>query len=227
MKQAIDVNRFETATGKRAQKRISVQRAIRDAALDLFEEQGFDAVTTTDIARQAGVTQRTLFRYFATKEHLLFDGLDIDGWFAAAMNRHAAADPATRLRRGLEDMADAYDAHTATLRRVFGIISACPGLETAQSLLDRRIEAEMSAVIRAGYAVPIALAADVAAGAALGLMRPIIRAWLLGELAGPLRSYADRAWPTLEGAIEQALSFGSTISPPPVARTFGLRAPNA
>jgi len=180
--------------------------------MGLFHERGFDAVTTTDIARQAGVTQRTLFRYFASKEDLLFDGVDIHAWLSSAMDRYPAAEPYTRVRRGLEDLADAYDAHAGTLRRIYEIISACPGLWRAQSRHDELIDREMSAVIRASFSAPTALAADIAAGAVLGLMRPIIQAWLLGKLEGPLRPYADQAWPTIARLVDEGLACGVLMS---------------
>ncbi|MCW2508801.1 MAG: TetR family transcriptional regulator [Modestobacter sp.] len=40
-------------------------------ALRLFTEQGYDETTIAQIAREAGVSQRTLFRYFGTKDDLL------------------------------------------------------------------------------------------------------------------------------------------------------------
>jgi AcrR family transcriptional regulator len=46
-------------------------REISDAALRLFADQGFEATTIAQIAREAGVSQRTLFRYFGTKEDLI------------------------------------------------------------------------------------------------------------------------------------------------------------
>jgi AcrR family transcriptional regulator len=49
-------------------------RALRDASLKLFATQGYDATTTEEIAEKAGVSARTFFRYFPTKESLLYIG---------------------------------------------------------------------------------------------------------------------------------------------------------
>jgi AcrR family transcriptional regulator len=47
---------------------------LREAALELYEERGYDAATTAQIAERAGVTERTYFRHFADKREVLFDG---------------------------------------------------------------------------------------------------------------------------------------------------------
>ncbi|GAA2072643.1 TetR/AcrR family transcriptional regulator [Pseudolysinimonas kribbensis] len=47
---------------------------LREAALELYRERGYDATTTAQIARRAGVTERTYFRHFADKREVLFDG---------------------------------------------------------------------------------------------------------------------------------------------------------
>lgn len=44
---------------------------ILETSLRLFTTQGYDETTIAQIAREAGVSQRTLFRYFGTKEDLL------------------------------------------------------------------------------------------------------------------------------------------------------------
>lgn len=58
--------------GKRALHKRHTRRAISQAAMELFLERGFDAVTTTEVAEAAGVSPATVFNYFATKEDLFF-----------------------------------------------------------------------------------------------------------------------------------------------------------
>ena len=47
---------------------------LERAALELFVERGFEQATVTDIARRAGLAQRTFFRHFADKREVLFSG---------------------------------------------------------------------------------------------------------------------------------------------------------
>src|SRR5258707_15463969 len=62
--------------------------AIVDAALALFQEQGFTETTVDAIAERADVGRRTFFRYFPAKESVLFH--DIDGQIQAMLDALAA-----------------------------------------------------------------------------------------------------------------------------------------
>ena len=53
-------------------KRRRAKEAIRRAAVELFDERGFDAVSVTDIAERAEVGRTTFFRYFGDKQEVLF-----------------------------------------------------------------------------------------------------------------------------------------------------------
>ncbi len=57
--------------GRREQKKRETRRAIRDAALDLALESGVENLTVEAIAQAAGVSPRTFFNYFASKEDAL------------------------------------------------------------------------------------------------------------------------------------------------------------
>lgn len=58
------------------------------AALELYSERGYDQTTVAEIAKRAGLTERTFFRYFADKREVLF---------------HGAAMLQERLVQGIED----------------------------------------------------------------------------------------------------------------------------
>ncbi|QCW51730.1 TetR family transcriptional regulator [Nocardioides dongxiaopingii] len=57
-----------TEIALRERRRRQTEREIGDAALDLFEVGGVDGTTVDDIARAAGISPRTFFRYFPSKE---------------------------------------------------------------------------------------------------------------------------------------------------------------
>ena len=57
--------------GRREQKKRETRRAIRDAALDLALENGLEHLTVEAIAQAAGVSPRTVFNYFDSKEDAL------------------------------------------------------------------------------------------------------------------------------------------------------------
>jgi AcrR family transcriptional regulator len=59
--------------GLRETKKVQTRQAIADAAMGLFVTKGFDHVTVAEIAREAGVSEKTVFNYFPTKEDIFFD----------------------------------------------------------------------------------------------------------------------------------------------------------
>src|SRR5690349_8020393 len=68
------------------QRRRSTREALRRAALTSFASKGFANVTVTELAREAGVTERTFFRHFPTKEAVLFQDYETQvEWLAEAL----------------------------------------------------------------------------------------------------------------------------------------------
>ncbi|MEV5505428.1 TetR family transcriptional regulator [Streptomyces orinoci] len=74
------------------------------AALDLFEEHGYENTTVIEIAERAGLTKSTFFRYFPDKREVLFGGGTMNGLLAEGI---ASAPPAAG---PLDAVADALDA---------------------------------------------------------------------------------------------------------------------
>jgi AcrR family transcriptional regulator len=88
----------------RERTRRAVRAELTDVALDLFLRQGFEATTMEEIAAAAGTSRRSLFRYFASKEAIIFDNLqELGEQLADALaERPRAEDPWTSLRRAFE-----------------------------------------------------------------------------------------------------------------------------
>jgi AcrR family transcriptional regulator len=59
--------------GLRESKKQQTRDVIAGEAMRLFVTQGFDHVTVAEVAAAAGVSEKTVFNYFSTKEDLFFD----------------------------------------------------------------------------------------------------------------------------------------------------------
>lgn len=74
-------------------RRRSTHEALRQAALKSFASKGFVDVTVSELAREAGVTERTFFRHFPTKEAVLFQDYETQlEWLAEALARRPAGE---------------------------------------------------------------------------------------------------------------------------------------
>lgn len=94
-------------------------REILETALRLFIEQGYDETTIAQIAREAGVSQRTLFRYFGAKEDLLGGSQDRFGQVLTDTISELPADVGVweALRAGVAAVLTLHDSREQTLER--------------------------------------------------------------------------------------------------------------
>ncbi|GAA5079830.1 hypothetical protein GCM10023259_086470 [Thermocatellispora tengchongensis] len=79
----------------RGRARRAVRAELAELALKLFAERGFEATTMDDVAREAGLSKRSLFRYFATKEDMVLGAVDAmgEGFAAELAARPEGEDP--------------------------------------------------------------------------------------------------------------------------------------
>jgi AcrR family transcriptional regulator len=120
------------APGLRERKKARTREAIIDAALALFERQGFDATTVEDIAEAADVSPRTFFRYFDTKLDVVMarnvdDSDDIEDLLAAMP---ADAGPIQALHQVMrQKLADKLAGGDDSVLREMRIVMSTPSLQ--------------------------------------------------------------------------------------------------
>ncbi|MEU6058380.1 helix-turn-helix domain-containing protein [Streptomyces sp. NPDC047097] len=117
------------------------------AALDLFEERGYENTTVIEIAERAGLTKSTFFRHFPDKREVLFDKGTVTGLLAEGI---ASAPPEAG---PLDTVADALDAlgrsfFTADRREFSGrrqaVLNAHPELREREALKRLDLTASMA-----------------------------------------------------------------------------------
>lgn len=78
--------------GLRERKKEKVRQALRQAALTLFATKGFAETSVDEIVAAAEVSRSTFFRYFPSKEAVVFDGYDETGEIFAELLRNRPPD---------------------------------------------------------------------------------------------------------------------------------------
>ena len=75
-----------------ATKAVRTREALRQAAIRHFVEHGFEAASVPTIAAEVGVTERTFYRHFATKDEVLFVDVTTSlTWFRTSVRERLAA----------------------------------------------------------------------------------------------------------------------------------------
>jgi AcrR family transcriptional regulator len=166
----------ETIDGLRERKRVRTRDAIRDAAQVLFLERGFAGTTVDDIAEAADVSPRTFFRYFASKEEVLFSRFDetLDLLREFLHSRPPEQSVGAALREASQQFAS-LDGAVSTDRAIFDIFQGSEALHARYLQSFFRLEmmtAEWIAT-RTGLpsddVVPRTVAAVLASGARVAL----------------------------------------------------------
>jgi AcrR family transcriptional regulator len=166
--------------------------ALMRAALELFEERGYESTTAAAIAERAGVTEMTFFRYFPSKDSVLIAD-PYDPLIAEAIRRQPAA--LSALAAAIRAIADGWKAvpppASGEVRDRLRIVSRTPSLRGAIARNNRATEdAIAGALVDRGVAKTDARIAAAAT---------------MGALSAALLDWADGDDPDLGTAIDAAL----------------------
>lgn len=134
----------------KARKQQVVREALASAALDLFHARGFEAVTVEEIATAAGVSRRTFFRYYESKEDVMVEHLDKEGeqLLAALAARPLDEPPLLAIRNALIQAMEYSLKEPDIIRDTTRLLRETSGLRRAvmerRSRLEERVAAMMT-----------------------------------------------------------------------------------
>ena len=189
----------------RERKKARTRASIREHALRLFRDQGYDATTVEQIAAAAEVSPSTFFRYFPTKEDVVLrDNLD-DRMFEAFERQPPSMTPIAALRAAIrEGIATLTPAEWEEFREASALGLAVPEVRARMmDELTRTIEAAVDALAKRTGRPRDDLAVRAWAGAVFGVIMAVMGRETYSEGNVDMRSFEriDEALALLEKGL--------------------------
>src|SRR5579859_1614067 len=161
--------------GLRERKKARTRASLREHALRLFREQGYQATTVEQIAAAAEVSPSTFFRYFPTKEDLVLQD-DMDVRLLEAFDRQPAElPPIQAVRAAMREAWTSFTPREWELIQESARLSAeVPEIRArAMSEFARAIDLIAESLARRSKCNPDSLRVRVLAGAVVGVMMAV------------------------------------------------------
>lgn len=187
---------------------VTTRAELEQVALELFAQRGFEATTVDDIATAAGIGRRTFFRYYASKNDVVWG--EFEEGLSALRTRLSGTDPQRPLLEALCEAVLAFNRldpdHARWHRDRMALVLTVPALQAHSTLRYaawRAVVAEFAAD-RLGQA-PSALLPQLVAHLCLGAALTAYEQWLsapdadLQELLAAALQALDGSWADVRG----------------------------
>jgi AcrR family transcriptional regulator len=165
--------------GLRERKKARTRACIREHALRLFREQGYQATTVEQIAAAAEVSPSTFFRYFPTKEDVILQD-DMDTRMVEAFERQPPElGPIAAIRAAVHEALTSYtEADMASIQETHRLTETVPEVRArAIDEFARTINVIAVAIAKRAGRPDGDLAVRTIAGAVVGVIMSVTMAW--------------------------------------------------
>ena len=127
-----------------------VRAELASAAWDLFGKKGYEATTVAEIAAAAGVSRRTFFRYYASKDDVVTETSDelAEAMLAAMAERPRDEPPLVSMKRALVPVLEPRLVRTVRARTIIRLLRESRSLRRAMmerhALMEERLAAQLA-----------------------------------------------------------------------------------
>ena len=174
-----DSSRLDVQVSLRERKKARTRATIREHALRLFREQGYQSTTIDQIAGAAEVSPSTFFRYFPTKEDVVLQD-DMDVRIVQALDRQPLTlSPVGAVRAALGDVLDSYSAADMEVVKESTALAMTVPEVRARALDEfaRTIDIIANTLAHRAGRNPDELAVRTTAGAIVGVIMAVTMPW--------------------------------------------------
>jgi AcrR family transcriptional regulator len=156
----------------------NARERLQQAALELYGERGFEQTTVAEIAKRAGLTERTFFRYFTDKPEVLFYGSQAlqEGIVTRVASARASETPLEAVTSALEATGEFFHGVRDYSVKRQAVIEANPGLQERELIKLAKLAAAIAVALRErGVGEP---AATLAAEAGIAAFKTAFQRWV-------------------------------------------------
>lgn len=185
--------------GLRERKKRQMRQLISNTATQMFMERGFDDVRVTEVAERCGVSEKTVYNYFPTKESLVLDKEEeMADAIRAALGPGAPAGPPIQgalnvLQAEMDQLQPHWDGSPgseAVFERFVALTESTPSLRAAhRDMVERLVQVAAEAMAERAGLSPDDPEPQIAATAILGLWR--IQQQALRLFSGEARAFSE------------------------------------
>ena len=187
---------IDLSEGLRERKKVKTRLAIEDAALALFERQGYEATTVEEIAAIAEVSTTTFFRYFPTKADVLLSehGQQLPALHRSILDRPAGESDLVAVWRAVnEEWLTAVDPErTARKANIVATSDVLSGLSFHRG--HQWLEVIADALAQRHGRDPSDTRSSLAARVALEALGEAVEGWIADGCRGELGDAIDRSF---------------------------------
>ena len=199
------MNQSSEPRGLRERKKLKARRELERVALELFRGKGFEQTTIREIADAADMSPRTFFRYFSSKEEVIFarTSEDIEAMKARLRSRPESEPPYESLRHSFIEWADRLQESKEDIGARVQVTASADALRRRAAQLRDHFAGALARELSERTPHSDARHALVASVCVQTMMLALIQ-WNRADPQRPLRDFVREGFERLEREIRAA-----------------------